>query len=92
MCTDHGALNGSEEYLSQGQLARLTGYMDEFDFSIVHRHCNTNALSRRPRRMKECPCKIVSQDGGLIQPQECRQVFLETVFDQHVVNSFPSGE
>src|SRR5664279_2859784 len=59
--TDHAALQWLRRIPEPvGQQAWWIGYMEEFDFEIVHRagksHGNAYAMSRRPCRQKECLC------------------------------------
>jgi hypothetical protein len=59
--TDHAALQWLRHVQEPvGQQARWIGYMEEFDFDIVHRpglrHGNADAMSRRPCRKKDCFC------------------------------------
>jgi hypothetical protein len=59
--TDHAALQWLRRIPEPiGQQARWIGYMDEFDFELVHRsgqkHINADAMSRIPCRRKDCLC------------------------------------
>jgi transposase InsO family protein/predicted aspartyl protease len=59
--TDHAALQWLRRIPDPvGQQARWIGYMEEFDFTVVHRpgsrHGNADALSRKPCRNQSCHC------------------------------------
>jgi hypothetical protein len=65
--TDHAALQWLRRIPEPvGQQARWIGYMEEFDFEILHRagsrHGNADSMSRRPCRKKECFC--ATNEGG----------------------------
>jgi len=59
--TDHAALQWLHKIKDPvGQLARWVGYLQEYDFQISYRpgnrHMNADQMSRKPCRVKDCPC------------------------------------
>jgi len=78
--TDHAALQWLRHTPEPvGQQARWIGYMEEFDFKILHRagsiHGNADAMSRRPCRNKDCFCAFgegdepheLCEEGGTVR-------------------------
>ena len=64
--TDHAALQWLRRIPEPvGQQVRWIGYMEEFDFEIVHRagnrHGNADSMSRRPCRKKDCFCSTAEE-------------------------------
>jgi len=64
--TDHAALQWLRKTPEPvGQQARWIGFLEEFDFDVVHRprrqHINADALSRIPYRSDEDSCRTVVQ-------------------------------
>jgi len=59
--TDHAALQWLHRMPDPvGQFARWIGFLEEFDFEILHRsgsrHSNADQMSRIPCRVESCPC------------------------------------
>ena len=66
--TDHAALQWLRRTPDPvGQQARWIGFMEDFNYEIIHRpgsrHGNADAMSRRPCRLKGCRCHSESDES-----------------------------
>lgn len=84
--TDHAALQWLRHIPEPvGQQARWIGFMEEFNFDILHRpglrHGNADAMSRRPCRKKDCLCSTT--EGGELC-ESCTGYGAIRVVKQHI--------